>query len=125
MADFKLPKDSVTQEKLRAGEIEKATLGAAKVPLKVAGKAARVIELAAQIAAIGNLNAISDSASGAAMARAALTSAGYNVRINVNSLVDKAAGADLLSELKQIETNSAQFEAEIHQALEKRGGITV
>jgi glutamate formiminotransferase / formiminotetrahydrofolate cyclodeaminase len=125
MAAFKLPKDSVTQEKLRTAEIEKATLAAAKVPLKVAGKAARVIELAAQIVVIGNLNAISDGASGAAMARAALASAGYNVRINVNSLADKTAGTNLLSELKQLEALATQREAEIRQTLETRGGITL
>jgi glutamate formiminotransferase/formiminotetrahydrofolate cyclodeaminase len=125
MAAFKLPKDSVTQEKLRAAEIEKATLAAAKVPLKVAGKAVRVIELAAQIVVIGNLNAISDGASGAAMARAALASAGYNVRINVNSLADKTVGTNLLSELKQLEALATQREAEIRQTLETRGGITL
>jgi glutamate formiminotransferase / formiminotetrahydrofolate cyclodeaminase len=125
MAAFKLPKDSVTQEKLRAAEIEKATLAAAKVPLKVAGKAVRVIELAAQIVVIGNLNAISDGASGAAMARAALASAGYNVRINVNSLADKTVGTNLLSELKQHEALATEREAEIRQTLETRGGITL
>ncbi len=125
MAAFKLPKDSATQEKMRAAEIEKATLVAAKVPLKVAGKAVRVIELAAQIVAIGNLNAISDGASGAAMARAALTSAGYNVRINLNSLADKAAGESLLAELKQLEGRAAQFEAEVRQMLETRGGLAL
>jgi glutamate formiminotransferase/formiminotetrahydrofolate cyclodeaminase len=125
MAAFKLPKDSATQEKLRAAEIEKATLAAAKVPLRVAGKAARVIELAAQIAAVGNLNAISDGASGAVLARAALASAGYNVRINLNSLSDQTAGEGLLAELKELEARAAQFEAEIRQTLETRGGIAL
>lgn len=125
MAAFKLPKDASTQEKLRAAEIEKATLEAARVPLGVAAKAVSVIELATQIAAVGNLNAISDGASGASMARAALTAAGYNVRINVNSLADKTSGADLLAELKQHEARAAQFEAEIRQTLETRGGIAL
>jgi glutamate formiminotransferase/formiminotetrahydrofolate cyclodeaminase len=125
MAAFKLSKDSATQEKLRAAEIEKATLGAARVPLGVAAQVVRVIELAAQIVAVGNLNAISDGASGASMARAALTAAGYNVRINVNSLADKTAGADLLSELKQLEARAVSFEAEIRQMLETRGGIAL
>jgi glutamate formiminotransferase/formiminotetrahydrofolate cyclodeaminase len=125
MAVFKLPKDSATQEKLRNDEIEKATLAAARVPLRVANKAVRVIELAAQIVTLGNINAISDGASGAAMARAALTAAGYNVRINVNSLADKTAGAGLLSELASLEARANASEAEIHQMLETRGGIAL
>ncbi len=123
MAAFKLPKDSETQAKLRQDEIEKATLQAARVPLKVAGMAARVIELAAQIVALGNLNAISDGASGAAMARAALTAAGYNVRINLNSLQDKAAAAGLLEALKTFEARANAAEGQIRLSLETRGGI--
>jgi formiminotetrahydrofolate cyclodeaminase len=83
----------------------------------------RVMELAAQAAATGNLNALSDGASGAAMAHAALAAAGTNVRINVNSLADKSLGAGLLSELKALEARAAQLEAEIHQTLETRGGF--
>lgn len=123
MAAFKLPKDSESQAKLREAEIEKATLQAARVPLKVAGMAARVMELAAQIVAAGNLNAISDGASGAAMARAALTAAGYNARINVNNLQEKAAAAGLLEELKILEARANGAEAEIRKSLETRAGI--
>lgn len=123
MAAFKLPKDSETQAALRQDEIEKATLHAARVPLKVAGMAARVLELAAQIVAAGNLNAISDGASGAAMARAALTAAGYNVRININSLVNRTAGESLLAELESLEGRANGAEGQIRQSLEMRGGI--
>jgi len=125
MAAFKLPKDSATQEKLRNAEIEQATLAAANVPLRVAEMAVRVIELAAQVVSFGNLNAISDGASGAAMARAALTAAGYNVRINLNSLADRTLGAELLSELKELEARANASEAEIRQSLETRAGIAV
>lgn len=123
LAAFKLPKDTETQSQLRQAEIEKATLHAARVPLHVAGLAARVIELAAQIVSAGNLNAISDGASGAAMARAALTAAGYNVRINLNSLQDKTTAADLLKELHSLEARANAAEAQIRQSLETRGGI--
>lgn len=124
MAAFKLPKDSETQAKLRQDEIEKATLHAARVPLKVADMAARVIELAAQIVAAGNLNAISDGASGAALARAALTAAGHNVRINVASLQNQLPGFSLLEELIRLEARATAAENEMRRWLEKRGGIT-
>ncbi len=124
MAAFKLPKESEAQAKLRETEIERATLQAARVPLKVAGMAARVIELAAQVVAAGNLNAISDGASGAAMARAALTAAGYNVRININSLADTTSGVSLLAELESFEARANAAEGQIRQSLETRGRIS-
>jgi glutamate formiminotransferase/formiminotetrahydrofolate cyclodeaminase len=124
MAAFRLPKDSAEQEKLRTAEIQQATLQAARVPLLAAENAVRVIELAAQVVADGNLNAISDGASGAAMARAALNAAGTNVRINVNSLPEKAAGAELLAALKTLEARAIEYEAQIRGLLETRAGFS-
>ena len=57
------------------------------------------------------------------MARAALTAAGTNVRINVNSLAEKSLGADLLADLNKLEARAGQFEIEIRQVLETRGGF--
>jgi glutamate formiminotransferase/formiminotetrahydrofolate cyclodeaminase len=123
MAAFRLPKDSAEQEALRAVQIQQTTLRAAHIPLLAAKNAVRVIELAVQVVADGNLNAISDGASGAAMARAALTAAGTNVRINVNSLTEKAAGIELLDALKTLEARAAEYEAQIRGLLETRAGF--
>ena len=79
-----------------------ATLNAAHVPLRVAKDAVKVMELALKCAKEANLNAISDSMSGFAMSRAALTAAGYNVKINLNSLEDKSVGEKMLEELKEL-----------------------
>jgi len=124
MAAFRLPKDSSIQEELRAREIEAATLLAARVPLRVVGMAVRVIELAGEVTASGNLNAISDGASAASMAHASLAAAGFNVRINVNSLTDRDSAASLLKELRELETRAAKVEENIRETLEKRGGMT-
>jgi glutamate formiminotransferase/formiminotetrahydrofolate cyclodeaminase len=123
MAAFRLPKDSSVQAEDRVAEIERATLAAAQAPFGVARQAVRVMELAGEVTASGNLNAISDGASGAAMARAALTAAGANVRININSLVDKTPGAVLLTELTELEQRAAVIETSLHHTLETRGGL--
>ncbi|MEW5871598.1 MAG: glutamate formimidoyltransferase [Chloroflexota bacterium] len=120
---FMLPKGSAGEKAARAQAIEDATLAAARVPLEVAGKAVQVIELASQVAKHGNLNAISDGATGAALARSALTGAGYNVRINITSLKEPAAGAPLLEELAQLEQRAAELEADIRTQLVERGGM--
>jgi formiminotetrahydrofolate cyclodeaminase len=82
-----------------------------------------VLELAAQVVEKGNLNAISDGATGAALARAALTGAGYNVRINLNSLSDQGPGGPLLAELGELERRATSVEAKIQAELSTRGGI--
>jgi formiminotetrahydrofolate cyclodeaminase len=81
------------------------------------------MELACKCAKEGILNAISDSMSGFAMSRAALTAAAYNVKINLNSLEDKSVGEKMLEELQECETRADELEKEIRQTVETRGGI--
>ena len=123
MATFKLPKETDEQKETRNNAIVKATLDAAHIPLHVSEDAVKVMELALKCARHGNLNAVSDSMSGFAMARASLTAAGYNVRININSLEDKSAGAKMLNELGELEEKAEKLEMEIRAVLNERGGI--
>jgi formiminotetrahydrofolate cyclodeaminase len=124
MAAFKLPKDSPEEQAARQKTIEAATWNAIQVPLEVAGMAIEVLELAAQAVALGNLNAISDGASGGALAQAALTGAGYNVRINAASLNDPAAAQETLQRLRTLEETADHLEAVIRAELATRGGFT-
>ena len=123
MAAFKLPKETPVQQEKRAAGIEAATLEAARVPLEAARKAVAVMALAERCVALGNLNAISDGASAAALSRAALTAAALNVRINVNSLSDKTAGEELLAGLAELEKKAAGLEKKVATSLKERGGI--
>lgn len=117
------PKRTREQEKERQQAIHEATLEAARVPLEVAAKSVEVLDLAAQVISTGNLNAISDGATGAVLAQAALTGAGYNVRINVNSLKDGKDGKPLLDELDALERRASSIEAGIKNTLMDRGKI--
>jgi glutamate formiminotransferase/formiminotetrahydrofolate cyclodeaminase len=123
MATFKLPKDTDEQKATRNNAIINATLNAAHIPFHVSGNAVKVMELAFKCAKDGNLNAISDSMSGFAMARASLTAAGYNVRININSLEDKSVGEKMLTELAELEQKADKLEADIRTVMKERGGI--
>ena len=123
MATFKLPKETEEQKEARNNAIIKATLNAAHIPLHVSEDVLKVMELALKCAKHGNLNAISDSMSGFAMSRAALTAAGYNVRININSLEDKSAGDKMLAELSALEEEADKLEKEIRAVMQERGGI--
>lgn len=120
---FKLPKESEEQQKARTAAIQRATLNAAHIPLHSAESSVKIMELAVKCAEHGNLNAISDAMSGFAMARASLTAAAYNVRINVNSLPDKTVGEEYLRELAALEKKADTHEKKIRKIMKDRGGI--
>jgi glutamate formiminotransferase/formiminotetrahydrofolate cyclodeaminase len=124
MSAFRLPKDTAEQIAARAETIRKATIYAAEVPLETARWSMRVIELASQVAQIGNPNAVTDAGTGAALAQAALTGAGYNVRINILDL-DGGEAELLIHQLEQIEKKAAQANSQLHAVLEKRGCLSV
>jgi len=125
MAAFKLPKDSPEEQTQRATAIEAATLGAAGVPLTVAQKAVSVMALAERCVSLGNLHAISDGASAASLARAALTSAGYNIRVNVAGLAHKISGEEYLVRLKALEEKAAGLEKAVQKSLQERGKFSL
>jgi glutamate formiminotransferase/formiminotetrahydrofolate cyclodeaminase len=123
MGAFRLPKDGPAQDKARAAAIELATLNAARVPLDVASSAVRVMELALRCVEAANLNAISDAASAGTLAHAALTAAGYNVRVNTHALADKETGAPLVFQLSALEERGAAIRDEIKRLVDERGGL--
>jgi len=125
MAAFKLPKDTPEQETSRNQAIEAATLVASQVPLEVARKAVQILELVAFVVQHGNVNTLSDGGSGAALARAALTGAGMNVRINAKTLRNQVAAQALIDELRDLETKTNQIEAHILAFIEERGGFAL
>ncbi len=120
MDAYRLSKDDAS----RAAKVQDATLQATMVPLSVAGKCVQVIELAEIAVSKGNLNAISDGASGAAMAQAGLTSAGYNVRINLGGLDDKRKAEELIDEINLLEANAQEIQERIRHQLQGRGGFS-
>ena len=90
-----MPKADEAQAGQRTIAIHAATLEAARVPLKTAEMTLDVMRLAEQAAAQGNTNAITDAWSAAALAHAAISCAGANVRINLAALTgEKEAGGD-------------------------------
>lgn len=123
MQALRLPKNTLVEQQTRKEALDKAMLGAAQEPLKVAQKAVRVLELALEVAARGNSNAISDAGSAAAHARAALFAAGLNVRINLLDLPDGSIPSAMLSELTAWELSANSLEKQVLSVLSERGGL--
>jgi len=96
---YRIPKD----DRSRVGAIDAGLVGAAQVPVDVARRATRLVALAREIGEIGNKNARSDAKVAAALARAALTGAIENVRVNVAGLSEPARGKAMLAEIERLE----------------------
>jgi len=124
MEAFKLPKNTSEEATRRQEVIEQATLEAARVPLEVATWSVEAIELARQVVELGNQNTNCDGATSAALARAALAGAGYNVRINLVSLEASEAAETMLKELGELERRADDQEVQIHKLLAEHGGIS-
>jgi glutamate formiminotransferase/formiminotetrahydrofolate cyclodeaminase len=104
-----MPQTTEDERLARASEIEAALKGAATVPLEVAHVSVQVLELLETLAEIGNPNALSDAATGAQLALAAVTSARYNVLVNTAGIEDeefaqehRSRADDLLERAREI-----------------------
>lgn len=115
---YKLPKDSPEHQAARDAAVQAALMRAAEVPLDTARACAAVAALAATCAELGNTNAASDAGVAALVAHAACRGAAYNVRINVASMSDKAAGAPLAAEALQLVNEAAAYAARATAAVE-------
>jgi len=76
--------------------------------------------LAGAVAARGNVNAASDAATAVHMARAAIESAGMNVRGNAAGLKDKASAERQVQELKELAMRAGALAEQILGDIEKQ-----
>lgn len=99
---YKMPRAGEGEERARNEAIERGLLEAIEVPLETMERASSVLDLAARVAAIGNVRAISDAGVAAYMAEAAARSAALNVRINAAGLTDDAKRRGLIARMDRI-----------------------
>lgn len=113
MNAYKLPKDTEEQKIVRKMTIQNAMKYAASVPLEVAKKSYDIMELSMRVVENGNKNAVTDGAVSAMMARTAVLSAIYNVKINLSSIKDNIYVEKVDSEVSWLEMNVNSKEKEI------------
>lgn len=118
MACYKLPKSTDEEKAARSSAISDAAKNAAAVPLEIGRVSIDVLRIAARLVVIGNPNVITDSAVSAILARAALRSAAYNVRINLPLAKDEAFSEAVASELVAMDSEAAVLEKEALQKTE-------
>ncbi|GMR11674.1 MAG: hypothetical protein BMS9Abin28_2511 [Anaerolineae bacterium] len=117
---LRMPKDSDEEKAARGEALERATIHAGEVPLRVARKSAEVLELAAEISAIGNANALGDAGVAGYLAMAAIQSAGLNVKVNADGLADQELAGSWQVELQRIEVIAEEKLTEIRKQLREQ-----
>ena len=119
----RMPGATLQEKPAREQAILQAAIQASSVPLEVARLAAVVLELAAEVAEVGSLSAITDCASGGALARAAVTAAALNVRVNSAEVKDQATVSSWHESLSNLEARADTAEARLRRALLERAKL--
>ncbi len=118
LAAFKLPKETAEEQRRRDEAIQRATRGAAEVPLQVAEAAAEIYERLRQLEAISAASMLSDLRVGRLMAAAAARGALENVAINLESITDA-------SYVAAVKARAAATEARLASSPVTAGGLAI
>lgn len=114
---FKLPKNTDEEKNIRSAAIQEATKFAALVPMQVARNAYELMGIIADVAKMGNRNAVTDACVAMISARSAVLAALMNVRINLGSLKDRTFVEQLQSEADELERKACIKEKELLDAI--------
>ncbi|MHB0858274.1 MAG: cyclodeaminase/cyclohydrolase family protein [Anaerolineae bacterium] len=102
MDAYRLPRKSPEEKQAREIAMQAALKEAAEVPLSIADRCGRIVDLALPAAEMGNQWAVSDAGVGALLAEAAMHGALLNVQINLASITDAAYAQDLRARMEAI-----------------------
>lgn len=117
----RLPRDSERERRARTVQVDAAVREATRIPLAAAKAASAVLDLAEQVAPIGNRNAISDVGVAGLLAVAALRGAALNVEINLPSLgSDEALRNEAAAEIASLLATADEQDRRVRRAVAER-----
>lgn len=119
MNAFQLPKSTEQESAARKQAIQDATKYAIEVPFKVMEKSLESMEIIKAMAEKGNPNSITDAGVGALCARAAVTGALLNVKINASSYNDKAFTSEKIRVGTEMEKQAVAIEQAVLELINK------
>lgn len=122
MAAMRLPKATDEDKAARREAMQRATVRATEVPLRVATLAAEVLALARVVAESGNPNAITDAGVAGRLALAGAEGAGLNVRVNLPGIKDEPYKARVGDELDRVLALARETAGQVAAAVERRLG---
>lgn len=116
---FKMPKETEKEKAARSTAIQEATKHAATVPMEVARNAFELMETIADVANLGNRNAVTDACVAMMSARSAVLGALMNVRINLGSLKDKKFVREMTEEADKLEQMACEKEMALLETIKQ------
>ena len=117
----RLPRDSERERHARTVQVDAAVREATRIPLAAAKAASAVLDLAEQVAPIGNRNAISDVGVAGLLATASLRGAALNVEINLPYLSsDEALRNGAAAEIASLLATADERDRQVRRAVAER-----
>ncbi len=113
MEAYGLPKATDNQQKVRHQAIQDATRHAIEIPLQVARLSMQAMEVASEMASIGNPNSITDAGVGAMAIRTGVKGAILNARVNLADLEDVDFAKRVRVECQELWSASEAAEAAV------------
>ncbi len=105
-ACYSMPRSTTEEKDARTSAMQTALREAAEVPFAIAALCADLLELASPVAEKGNPNIVSDAATAAHLAHAALYSALVNVDINLKYLKDETFVSRMQAEVAELKASA-------------------
>ena len=109
---FRMPKETEEEKKLRAEAIENATKYATEVPFNVMETAFNSLEVMQAMLTNGLQSSLSDGAVGVLCAKAAVTGAYFNVKINAKDIKDRVFAENIIKKAEALYQKTVTIEQE-------------
>ena len=122
MAAYRQPRKTPEQQQAREAAIQDALKEAAEVPMSIAERCSRVVDLAMPAAEMGNTWAVSDAGVGVLMAEACMHAALLNVSINLSSIRDQAYVDQATARMQAITAGKGDLKERVLQAVHQKIG---
>jgi glutamate formiminotransferase/formiminotetrahydrofolate cyclodeaminase len=119
LAARRLPKKTEAEQRLRDEAIERANQAATRVPLTVLENAVESLELAREVARLGNPASVSDAGVGGACGLAAAEGAALNVLINLPSLTDARVSAEITASQEDAMNKARKLAEEVREIVDR------
>lgn len=113
IAAYRLPKETEEEKRYRQKCIQDNLVLSALTPLNVAKISLQIMPLTEAVIERGNSNAVSDGLVACMLARTAVLSALFNVKINLGSITDPSVVEELKAKVADIEGKAIAYEKKI------------
>jgi len=113
MASYKMPKETEDEKNARQKAIQESLKLAASVPLDIAETSFEILPLTDSVVSKGNANAVTDGLVACMMARTAVLSALFNVKINLDSINDVEYVNVMRAKVNELELKTTEYEKKV------------